>query len=772
MGDGERDAAPADRTWVQGAGEGASRPDETIGNYRVLRTLGEGGMGVVYEAEQLRPVRRRVALKVIRTGLDSDDVRLRFESERQALALMDHPAIAHVYDAGVTAEGRPFFAMELVDGVPITTYCDRERLDLGERLRLFTRACEGVQHAHQKGIIHRDLKPSNVLVAGSGHERAVKIIDFGVAKATTERLTDRTFLTEMGQLVGTPQYMSPEQADLRGLDIDTRTDVYLLGTLLHELLTGCLPFDPKMLEERGLTEYRRHVVEVDPLPPSARMAALDGPTAREIARLRSTEPAALTRALRGDLDWITIKALEKDRVQRYASASELAADVGRHLRNEPVAASPPSGLYQLRKFARRHRIGVSFAAVLFVLLGGFAVTMAVYASALARARDQARQESERANLEAQSALEVADYLAELFGSSDPSRALGATVTARQILDRGRDRIKQLSDQPLVQARMMQTMGEVYTNAGLLDDARALLEDALRIRVERLGPTHLDVAEAQDSLAGLLVLLGEFARARGLYESALATRETLLGPEHPRVATSLTFLGSLLATIGQGDEAARLHERALAIREKTLPKDHPDLALSLANRAAHLEQAGEYAAARPLYERALDIWRRVLAPNHPRVSQTLERLGHVAEALGDLAAAVEWQEQALELRRAVYGEDHTQVARSLLSLAILRARMGDTRRAEALYAQASRIYEGAQGPDNPFLRYEQAAYLATVGRPAEAIERLRLAVVDGGLSDADALLRDARFDPIRLDPRFEAIVAELRIRDRARTPPGP
>jgi len=761
MGDDRQESGtPSDRTWVQGAGGSAARSDETIGNYRVLRTLGEGGMGVVYEAEQVRPVRRRVALKVIRTGLDSEGVRLRFESERQALALMDHPAIARVFDAGVTADSRPFFAMELVDGVPITEFCDRERLELGPRLQLFVQVCEGVQHAHQKGIIHRDIKPSNVLVAGAGQERAVKIIDFGVAKAMTERLTERTFLTEMGQLVGTPQYMSPEQADLRGLDVDTRTDVYLLGTLLHELLTGCLPFDPQMLQERGLTEYRRQIVEVDALRPSERFAALEPGAAREAARLRSTDPHSLARVLHGDLDAITVKALEKDRAQRYASVSELAADVTRYLRHEPVTASPPSGLYQLRKFARRHKVGVSFAAVLVVLLAGFAVTMAVYASALARARD-------RANLEADAAREVADYLVQLFGSSDPEQALGATVTARQILDLGRERIKELDGQPLVQARLLNTMGEVYTSAGLLEEARRLLEEALRVRLERLGGSHLDVAESQSNLGGLLVHVGEFERAQTLYEAALATRETQLGPQSLEVATSLTELANILGVVGRDAEAAKLHERALTIRERLLPPDDPEIAVSLANQAMHLERAGDYAAARPLYERALATWRRVYAPNDPTIARTLERLAHVAEGQGDLPTAVDYHEQALELRRGIYGADHTEVAKSLLALAALSARQGDRARATALHDEALAVYRRANQLDTPIVRYNEAAYLAAVGRPAEAVEQLRGAVVDGGYANAAQLLRDVRFRPLVEDPGFQAIVAAARAREDRR-----
>jgi non-specific serine/threonine protein kinase/serine/threonine-protein kinase len=753
--DRDESAAAGDRTWVQGAAGSSSRSDETIGNYRVLRTLGEGGMGLVYEAEQLRPVRRRVALKLIRTGLDTDDVRLRFESERQALALMDHPAIARVFDAGVTAEGRPFFAMELVAGVPITELCDRERLDLGERLRLFRLVCDGVQHAHQKGIIHRDIKPSNILVAGTGAERSVKIIDFGVAKATTERLTDRTFLTEMGALVGTPQYMSPEQADMRGLDIDTRTDVYLLGTLLHELLTGCLPFDPRMLQERGLTEYRRQVVEVDPYRPSERFARLEPAEAREAAERRSTDPQALARTLRGDLDAITLKALEKDRAQRYASASELAADVGRYLRNEPVTATPPSGFYQLRKFARRHRVGVGFASVLVVLLAAFGVSMAVYASALAHARDLAESQK-------QAATQAADYLVEMFESSDPEKALGAQVTARDVLNRGRDRIKELEGQPLLQARMLHTMGGVYTSAGLYEEARPLLEEALRIRRSWPDVPPIDVADTESSLAGLLVHLGQYDRVRELYQEALDIRTAELGPTDPEVARSLTSLANTLGVMGRDEEAAALHDRALQIRLRGSKPDDPEIALSQANQALHLERAGKYAEARSLYEQALATWRKKLEPNDPMIARALERLGCVAEAEGDLPTAVRYHEQALMLRRSIYGNDpHSDVAKSLLSLATLRARQGDLARGATLHDEALAIFDRAHQLDQPIVRYQEAGYLATIGRTTEAIEHLRLAVVDGHYANANELLRDVRFRPLANDPAFQSIVAAAR-----------
>jgi non-specific serine/threonine protein kinase/serine/threonine-protein kinase len=354
--------------------------------------------------------------------MDSKQVVARFETERQALAMMDHPCIARVFDAGTTPRGRPYFVMEYVPGIPISEHCDKHRLPTRERLELFMQVCEGVQHAHQKAIIHRDLKPSNVLIATQDEKAVPKIIDFGVAKATAQRLTERTMHTELGQLIGTPEYMSPEQAEMTGQNIDTRTDVYSLGVLLYVLLVGALPFDSRMLRRGGFDEIRRQIREAEPERPSQRLTRL-GEASTISAKNRGAEIVELKSQLKGDLDWITMKALEKDRTRRYGSPNELAADIRRHLDDEPVVARPPSAAYKMGKFVRRHRFGVAAAIVLLGLLVSFAVSMAIQANRIANERD-------RANQEAETASKVSEFLEGLFEVSDPSEALGNTITAR------------------------------------------------------------------------------------------------------------------------------------------------------------------------------------------------------------------------------------------------------------------------------------------------------------------------------------------------------
>jgi len=382
----------------------AERPGSQIGRYKLLSVLGEGGMGVVYLAEQQRPIKRQVAVKLIKPGMDSKRVVARFEAEQQALALMDHPNIAHVFDAGLTMSGRPYFVMEYVQGIPVTEHCDKHKLSIEERLQLFLHVCEAVRHAHQKGIIHRDIKPSNILVSIRDNQAVPKIIDFGIAKALTQSLTERTLYTEQGQFIGTPEYMSPEQVEMTAQGVDTQTDIYSLGVVLYQLLAGMLPFEAETLREGGAEHIRRVICEQDPKTPSTRLRTVSGEESTKLAKLRQTDVRTHRQRLHGDLDWIILKAMEKGPNRRYATAHALAEDIRRHLNHEPVTAGSPTIIYRLRKFVRRNRTQVTAVAVAIVLLCCIAALAVTYSRASRQARSAMALKDENALHMAQEAF--------------------------------------------------------------------------------------------------------------------------------------------------------------------------------------------------------------------------------------------------------------------------------------------------------------------------------------------------------------------------------
>ena len=503
---GPASAVPVDKT-IKLSFPLVEQPGDRIGRYKVLEQIGEGGFGVVYVADQEEPVRRRVALKVIKLGMDTKQVVARFEAERQALALMDHHNIAKVLDAGATDTGRPYFVMELVRGVPITEYCDKNNLTTRERIDLFIQVCHAIQHAHQKGIIHRDIKPSNILVTLHDGVPVPKVIDFGIAKATEQRLTDKTVYTAFNQFMGTPAYMSPEQAEMSGLDIDTRSDIYALGVLLYELLTGKTPFDQKELLSAGVDAMRRIIREKEAERPSARLSTMAEVELMTTANRRHTETSKLVHLIRGDLDWIVMKALEKDRTRRYETANGLAMDIQRYLNNEPVAARPPSNLYRFQKLVRRSKLAfAATGAVTAALIIGLGLSTWLFfkekdARQRAVAAEQAQSKlREQAQAESAKSRQVSAFLKEMLNGVGPSVALGRDATMlREILDKTAERVGQdLNEQPDIGADMRTTIGEVYFALGQYAKAEAMHREAINARRKLTGDENLlDLARSLD-----------------------------------------------------------------------------------------------------------------------------------------------------------------------------------------------------------------------------------------------------------------------------------
>ena len=687
-------------------------PGEHIGPYRLVRRIGAGGMGLVFEAEQEEPVRRRVALKLVKPGLDSRDVLRRFAVERQALARMSHSSIARVFEAGAAPGGRPYFAMELVEGAPITAHCDATRLGLPRRIELFVRVCRAVQHAHQKGIIHRDLKAANVLVALEEGREVPKVIDFGIARAVEPGLEPGLGETLRGQLLGTPEAMSPEQAAMSA-DLDTRTDVYSLGALLYELLCGRTPIDGG---DASFPELLRRIREVEPPAPSVRVAGL-GAEAGAVAAARATDPPRLRRALAGELDWIVAKAMAKERERRYGSAAELADDLERQLAGRPIAAGPADALYRLRKLVRRHRAETTAAIALLAALVAFGFAMAVQARRLAQALEV--QERER-----ETAARVSDFLVELLEEPDPARARGEEVTVRQILDRGAAQVTtELAGQPEIQVRLLETIGRVQLNLGMFDAAEPALARALELRRSLRGREHPEVAAALFRLGEL-----EFERARydvaALHaDEALEMRRRLLGEGDPAVAESLDLVALLRREAGDLAGAGELHERALAIRRAALGDADPAVAESWNYVGIVRRRGGDLAGAETAYREALGIWRTAFGDDHPRVAMAMNNLALVVHVRGDHAEAKRLFGELVPLRRRLLGPDHPDLHVTLANFGKLLHDMRDLDAAARVYEEALAVGRRALGDEHPQLASTMADYggvLTKLGRLDEAL----------------------------------------------------
>ncbi len=673
----------------------AEKPGDRIGHYKLLEQIGEGGCGVVYMAEQEEPVRRRVALKVIKLGMDTRSVIARFEAERQALAMMDHPNIAKVLDGGASPTGRPYFVMELVRGVKITSYCDEQKLSTRQRLDLFISVCQAVQHAHQKGIIHRDLKPSNILVTEQDGASMPKIIDFGIAKATTDqRLTDKTLFTAFEQFIGTPAYMSPEQAGLGGLDIDTRSDIYSLGVLLYELLTGQQPFDSEQFVRSALDEILRTIREKEPPRPSARLTTLTEQELTTVAQRRQIDSTKLPNLLRGDLDWIVMKALEKDRTRRYDTANGFARDLQRFLDNEAVVARPPSNLYRFQKLVRRNKLAfAAVGAVTIALLLGLGMSTWLFL--------KERQARQRVASEAAKSQQVAQFLKNMLSGVGPSVAKGRdTKMLREILDKTAERVgRELGKQPGVEAELRNTIGEVYGNLGDSRKAEEMFRAALAMRTKLFGSEHPEVATSLDNLAVVLMYQDKFAEAETLHRQALSMRRKLLGSNDTTVAESLTGLGTVLWHQGKLSEAEATHRQALALRRKILGDKHPDLAVSLNNLGVVLTAERKLAEAEVILREALALRRKILSSDDLDLTFSLANLSSALWGRGNLAEAESLQREGITIMRKVIGPEHPTLALSINNLGTILWEQEKQAEAEVVFREALAMQQKLLGPEH-------------------------------------------------------------------------
>jgi serine/threonine protein kinase len=712
-------------------------PGTVIGPYRLLRQLGEGGFGVVFLAEQQAPIRRRVALKVLKPGMDTRQVLARFEAERQALALMDHSNIARVLDAGATDSGRPYFVMELVKGGPITEFCDQNHLAPEARLKLFIDVCLAIQHAHHKGVIHRDIKPTNILVTLHQGRPLVKVIDFGVAKALAQKLTDRTLFTVHGQMIGTPEYMSPEQADINELDIDTRTDVYALGVLLYELLTGTTPLDGKRLRETGYAEMQRLIREKEPPRPSMRIRSLEAKAA-VLAGNRGLDVRRLAQLLADDLDWVVMKALEKDRNLRYSTSASLAADLKRYLRREAIVARPPTTLYKVRRFTQRHRAAVLMAsAMVATLLAGAA--LATWQAVVAT---RAKELAQVREVETAAVLQFVEN--QIFAAARPegeAGGLGREVTLRRAIEAALPSIeKNFANQPLVEARLRLTLGRSFGCLGKPDLAAEQDEAARVIYTKMLGPDHPETLTSMAHLARDYADLDRSADALRLNETTLVLRKARLGPDHRDTLQSMKAVACSWNHLGRHREAFTLFEETLSRQKATLGPDDPDTLATMNGLACCSCSLGRLADAAQLHEETTARFKAALGSDHPDTLRSMANLANCYGALGRHADALQLREQTVALMKAKLGSDHPSTALSMNNLAwsLATAADGSSRDRAKAVEYASKAAEVS--PQNECIRSTLGIARYCAGDWKDAILELergiQLSKADDGLKALD------------------------------------
>ena len=660
-----------------------SLPDRQIGPYRLLEQIGEGGFGAVFIAEQSEPVRRRVAVKVIKLGMDSKAVIARFEAERQALAMMDHPHIASVFDGGTTTSGLPYFVMELVKGEPITTFCDKRGLSIRERLTLFDQVCSAVQHAHGKGIIHRDIKPTNVLVGTRDDQPFAKVIDFGIAKAMTQRLTDATVYTVQHQLIGTPEYMSPEQA-AGSADIDTRTDVYALGMMLYELLTGGTPFESEVLRSGGEFELQRIIRDVEPPRPSVRLSRGAG-GAVPSSSLTPADARSRAAIIKGELDWIVMKAIEKDRRRRYETANALAMDVRRYLAGEPVLAAPPSTSYRLKKLVRRHKVAATTGALIAasLVLGLIGTTLGML----------------RAERQRRAADEIAGFMKEILEGVTPSVALGRDTTMlKEMMMRAASRIERgaIADAPDAETELRISIGKTEMELGMFQEAERLIAPSVDLARKEFGSRDPRLASALDAFGLLRTDQGKFADAEPLLREALGIREARFGRQSAEVAHSLGHLGQLLVRSGKGADAEPVLQEALAIRRSLGQTETEETGTLIGDLGLIQRQLGRPADAEAAYRESAAIFRRVGGPDNPDVVTSLSNLSRVLADQKKFAEAEAASRESLAIARKVFGDRHWRVSAVLLGLASALQSQGQLDEAESMIREAVAIAKAGLG----------------------------------------------------------------------------